>query len=170
MLLKVKSGRAKIEAKSKYVPHNTVNHFHDNFIDDMEEVNDDATFFPQGSKNRAESQAKENDTQGVGTIPVSQGLTIVRILGVGLQAKPINNSFYFREWFIWCVYTVWKEAKKRLSGNRFRPKSMKLSTISTFRSSVFPFPKMVLVSALPGCTAKTKTRPMTAEINEVTKK
>ena len=83
----------------KYVPHNTVNHFHDNFIDDMEEVNDDATFFPQGSKNRAESQAKENDTQGVGTIPVSQGLTIVRILGVGLQAKPINNSFYFREWF-----------------------------------------------------------------------
>jgi len=40
-------------------------------------------FFPQGSKDRAESQAKENDTQSVGTIPVSQGLTIVRILGVG---------------------------------------------------------------------------------------
>ena len=62
----------------------------------MEEVDDNASFFPQGSKNSAKSQAKENDTKGIGTISVSQGFAPVRIRGISLKKHGqvhINYSF-----------------------------------------------------------------------------
>ena len=81
-----------------------------------------------------------------------------------------------------------------LSGNRLRPKSIKLSTMSTCLASVLPkikkveikvfkkyykvdfkelclpFPNSAFVSGLPGCISRTKMSPMMADRSEVTKK
>ena len=63
-----------------------------------------------------------------------------------------------------------KEALKMLSGKRFLPRSRKLSTMSILRSSVWPAPSVSLVSLSPGWTRMTRTRPMMAEMSEVTRK
>ena len=82
-----------------------------------------------------------------------------------------------------------------LSGNRLRPKSIKLSTMSTCLASVLPiiktgsklrslksiyevdckelylpFPNSAFVSGLPGWISRTKMSPMMADRREVTKK
>ena len=49
------------------LPHNSVNHLHDNLIDNMEEVNNNSSFFAKGAKDSSKSQTKKDYSQGVGS-------------------------------------------------------------------------------------------------------
>ncbi len=53
------------------LPHDPVHHLHDNLIDNMEEINHHFALSAQGSQHRTKSQAEKDDTQGVGSTPVS---------------------------------------------------------------------------------------------------
>ena len=44
------------------LPHDSIHHFHDDFIDDLEELNDGASTFPKGSKYSAKGQTKKDDS------------------------------------------------------------------------------------------------------------
>ena len=51
------------------LPHNAVNHFHDDFVDGMEEVNNNFAAFSNGSQDGAEGETEEDDSKSVGSRP-----------------------------------------------------------------------------------------------------
>ena len=69
------------------LPHDSVNHLHDDFIDDLEEVNHHAAFFADRSKDSPKGQAEENDSQGVCAGPVGHGLSIFDVRCISLKSR-----------------------------------------------------------------------------------
>ena len=66
-------------------PHDAVDHLHDHFVDDLEEIDDRLSLPTDGAKNSAEREAEEDDSQGVGASPVSQDLGVLGLVSCCVQ-------------------------------------------------------------------------------------
>ena len=71
----------------KNLPHDSINHLHDNLIDNVKEVNNNASFFSKGSKDSSKSQTEENNSQSVGARSVGH-LFLSFVVGcIGLDSN-----------------------------------------------------------------------------------
>lgn len=61
------------------MPHDAVNHFHDDFIDDAKEVDDRLSLFSKRSKDSAKGQTKEDDAQSVSSRAIPQFSNVIQI-------------------------------------------------------------------------------------------
>ena len=50
-----------------YLPHDSVNHFVDDFVNGDEKFNDGPSTFSKRSKNSSKCETKENDPEGIGS-------------------------------------------------------------------------------------------------------
>ena len=57
---------------TKCSPHDSVDHFHDNLVDDAEEVDNDLSLLAEGAEDSAKGEAEEDYAQGVGAGTVGQ--------------------------------------------------------------------------------------------------
>ena len=53
------------------LPHDAVNHFHNNFVNCVKEVDDNFALFAQRPKDSAKGQAEEYDAKSVGSRPAT---------------------------------------------------------------------------------------------------
>ena len=56
---------------SLILPHDAVNHFHNNFVNCVKEVDDNFALFAQGPQDGAKGQAEEYDAKSVGSRPAT---------------------------------------------------------------------------------------------------
>ena len=85
-----------------YSPHDSVNHLHDDFVDDVEEVNDDVGLGAEGSQDGPEGQAEEDDAESVGAGTVTDltgDLHRVRLnvlsMSLDTDRRRVQFPFYF---------------------------------------------------------------------------
>ena len=74
------------------LPHDSINHLHDDFIYDLEKLNDRTATFTQRSKYSTKGQTKEYYPQSVGSRTVSYDFFIFDIFRMSL--KKIGASYH----------------------------------------------------------------------------
>ena len=75
------------------LPHDSINHLHDDFIYDLEKLNDRTATFTQRSKYSTKGQTKEYYPQSVGSRTVSYDFFIFDIFRMSLKKRA-----FFKEW------------------------------------------------------------------------